>query len=99
MSDAIYYPGIGFRVVGETFAALPLCERVVISAYSQRDDVGTGSKRDEYLYSAKFDRASWLRINFEKLEAIDVTEAFSRFELRREMSKTGVFKAIVPFDS
>jgi len=36
-------------------------------------------------------------IDFGNLGQIDVVEAFARFDLRRDMSKTGVFKPIEPF--
>ncbi|MEJ3721808.1 hypothetical protein WGM54_28375, partial [Paenibacillus polymyxa] len=41
--------GIAFRLIGESFAALPLVETVVLSGYSQRRDPVTGRLRDDYL--------------------------------------------------
>jgi hypothetical protein len=38
-------------------------------------------------------------INFANWQAVDVVEALAAFDLRRTMSKTGVFKAIEPFDT
>eukprot|EP01030_Chromulinospumella_sphaerica_P035138 gene35138-biopygen30654 len=35
---------------------------------------------------------------FAHLQAIDVVEALSQFEMRRTMSKTGIFRAIDPFE-
>jgi hypothetical protein len=89
--------GIGFRIIGEAFASLPLLEEVVFSGYSQRPDPGTGNLRNDYLYSVRVWRADWARINFANLAAIDVVEALTRFELRREMTATGVFKPVHPF--
>lgn len=89
---------IGFRIAGEAFAASPKIEQVIISTYSQRPDKATGQIRDEYLYSVKIPRDKWHSINFENLEQLDVVEALTRFELRRDMSKTGVFKPIQPFE-
>lgn len=90
---------IGFRILGETFAALPKTERVVLSGYSQRRVKATGQLADEYLYSVNVDRTAWKQIDFSKagLGTLDVVEALSQFDLRRSMSKTGAFKPISPF--
>lgn len=91
--------GIAFRIIGETFASLPLVEQVVLSGFSQRRDKGTGRLDDEYLYSVKVCRQAWRSIEFSpaSLTELDVVEALSRFELRRAMTKTGIFKPITPF--
>lgn len=89
--------GVGFRIIGETFAALPTVQKVVLSAFSQRPNKSTGVIDDEYLYSVQVSREQWLRINFANLSSIDVVEALTGFELRRMMTKTGVFKPIEPF--
>lgn len=88
---------IGFRLVGEAFAALPTLESIVVSGYSQRPDKKTGHINDDYLYSAIVRRDLWQQGNFTNLRSLDVVAAFERFELRREMSKTGVFKPVAPF--
>jgi hypothetical protein len=87
---------VGFRIIGEAFAALPTVEEVILSAYSQRPNRTTGHVEDEYLFSVCVKRAEWARVNFNGLEQIDVVEALSQFELRRQMSKTGVFKGVEP---
>jgi hypothetical protein len=89
--------GIGFRIIGETFSALPNAQIVVLSAYSQRPDRSTGHVTDEYLYSVRLDRTSWSRINFDNLQNLDVVEALAQFDLKRNMTKTGSFKPIEPF--
>ncbi len=89
--------GIAFRVIGETFAALPTVRHVVLSGYSQCANKITGKITDEYIYSVKASREQWSKLNFENLSALDVTESLSQFELRREMSKSGRFTAIEPF--
>lgn len=88
--------GVGFRIIGETFAALPIAEEVVLSGYSQRVESATAQIHDEYLYSVRVRRAEWKMIQFNNLPALDVVEALARFELRRDMSKVAVFKAIEP---
>ncbi|MHB9704968.1 DUF4236 domain-containing protein [Alcaligenes aquatilis] len=89
--------GVGFRIIGETFAALPVVQRITLSGFSQRHDPATGQLRDDYLYSVNVSREAWAGINFEMLPMIDVVEALAQFDLRRNMSKTGVFKPIEPF--
>ena len=92
-----YVHGIGFRIIGETFAALPNAQEVVLSAFSQRPNSATGQVVEEYLYSVRVDRNTWSRINFGNLKSLDVVEALAQFDLRRNMTKTGAFKAIEPF--
>jgi len=89
--------GIGFRIIGETFAALPLCENVVLCAYSQRPDPATGQQRDDYLYSVRVDRKNWEKMNFEQLSGVNVVDALGNFEIRRAMTKNGTFSPIEPF--
>lgn len=88
---------VGFRIVGETFAALPTIQTVIISAYSQRPNKATAQVENVYLYSARVSRNVWSKIQFDNLPQIDVVEAFGTFELHREMTKTGVFKPVEPF--
>lgn len=88
---------IGFRLLGEAFGMLPTVQEVTLSGYSQRKNKATGQEEDEYLLSVVVPRASWGAINFESLESVDVIEALARFEIRRDMTKTGIFKAIQPF--
>lgn len=91
--------GIGFRIIGEAFASLPLLEETILSGYSQRPDPGTGRLRNDYLYSVRVRRVDWARIDFANLGALDVVEALGRFELKREMTKTGLFKPIDPISA
>jgi hypothetical protein len=87
---------IGFRIIGETFAALPTSDRIALSAYSKRPDKATGQLTDQYLYSVVVTRPQWSQLSFGNLKSIDVIEAFDRFQLRRNMTKTGIFRAIEP---
>ena len=88
--------GVGFRIIGETFAALPVSVEVTLSAYSQRSDPATGQINNDYLYSVRVQRTDWNLIQFDNLPALDVVEALTKFELRRDMSKTAIFKPIEP---
>lgn len=89
--------GIAFRIVGEVFHALPRSEIVVFSGFSQRASKATGQISDEYLISVRVGRGAWEEIDFNALEVIDVTVALEQYELRRSMTKTGIFKPIDPF--
>lgn len=88
--------GIVFRIIGEAFAALPAAKLVTVSGYSQRRDPGTGQQQDDYLLSARVTRDAWSTIDFGHLQSIDPVEALQRFDLRRDMSKSGIFKPIAP---
>lgn len=87
---------LGFRMIGEAFAALPTVRTVVLSAYSQRTDRGTGRVNDDYLYSVRVRREHWSTLRFDALDQIDACEALERFELCRDMTTTGIFKPIAP---
>jgi hypothetical protein len=89
---------IGFRLIGEVFAVLPMAENVILSGYSQRSVKTTGHITDQYLYSVKVKRKEWKTLNFENLQAIDTLETIRKFELNRDMTKTCVFKEIIPFE-
>ena len=89
--------GMGFRLTGESFACAPTLETVVLSAFTQVADTATGGVEDTYLYSVEVGREAWSRIHFDNLDALDPVEALAAFELRRDMSKTGIFRAIEPF--
>jgi hypothetical protein len=89
--------GIGFRIIGEAFYVLPKAEEVVLSGYSQRPNKSTGEVQDQYLYSVRVNRRDWAKLNFANLKDVDPAEAMGRFAIRRDISKTGLFKEIVPF--
>ena len=88
---------IGFRLIGEVFTAVPELKQVVFSGYSKRLNPATAHLQQDYLYSVKVTRDQWQSINFQSLSELSLTEVFTGFELRRNMSKTGIFKAIEPF--
>jgi hypothetical protein len=88
--------GVVFRLVGEVFAALPNAQEVTAAGYSQRRDPSTALLRDDYLLSVRVRRPEWSKMDFAHLASLDVTEALNQFDLRREMSKSGVLKPITP---
>lgn len=87
---------IVFRIIGEAFFSLPVAEEVIASGYSQRPDPQTGNVRDDYLLSVRVRRADWSGINFYGLGDLDVVACFERFDLRRRVTKTGIFQPIEP---
>lgn len=93
---AAHIHGVVFRLIGEVFAALPMARSVVVSGYSQRRGTADGQLRNEYLVSVRVRREDWLGIDFTHLAAVDPVEALSRFELRREMLRSGAFREIQP---
>ena len=87
---------IGFRILGEAFAALPTIRTIVLTGYSQRVDSATGHTNEDYLYGVRVERNQWSALNFSTLEQIDPTETLATFELRHNMTSTGVFKPVTP---
>ena len=96
MLYATHVHAIGFRLVGEVFVHLPSSNRVTISGYSQRTESATGYEVNHYLFSARVERLLWNRLNFSRLDKIDPVKTFEAFELRRNMTKTGIFRPITP---
>ncbi len=92
-----YVHSTAFRVTGEIFACLPTVEKALVSGYTQGVNKGTGDTEDQYLYSAIISREQWMQINFDQLSRLDPVASLELFELRRTMTKTGVFRAVEPF--
>lgn len=88
---------LGFRLIGETFVALPSVQEIIMSGYSQRSDRRTGHIEDEYLFSVKVQRNVWEKINFSRLNFLNVVDCFETFELLRKTSKLGDIIPIEPF--
>lgn len=88
---------LALRIIGETFGMLPTVESVTFSGYSQRRSKETAQLADEYLLSVRARRSDWEEIDFSSLESLDPVQALDRFELRRSLTKTGIFKSIDPF--
>jgi len=49
------------------------------------------------LFSMKTTRAQWGKIHFDNLDQVDPVAAMEVFTLRRDMTKTGIFRDIEPF--
>jgi hypothetical protein len=91
--------GMGFRLIAEGFACAPSVEQVVLSAFTQATNGATGATEDKYLYSTKVPREGWGQIHFNNLEAVDPVAALAAFNLRRDMTKTGIFRAVEPWEA
>ena len=91
--------GIIFRLVGETFAALPTVKAVVASGFSQRNNPATGQIQDDYLLSVRIDRERWAEIDFGRLEVIDVVEALGQHEIVRKVHRSGALQSISPLST
>lgn len=88
--------GIVFRLVGEVFAALPTVQEIAAAGYSQRRHPATAQLNDDYLLSVRVQRDEWTKIDFAHLADLEVSDALKRFDLRRQMLKTGALKTITP---
>jgi len=84
------------RLAGVMFGLLPAIERVVISGCSQRLNPATGHINDEYLLSVAIGKKRFAELNFGQLEQVDPIASLERFDLRREMTKTGIFRPVEP---
>ncbi|MCE9663260.1 DUF4236 domain-containing protein [Halomonas sp. M5N1S17] len=93
-----YAHGVAMRVLGEIFHRLPTVQVALVSAYMPALDAGTGQPSESYLYSVLVTKPQWREINFKALADIEPPATLEHFELRRKMTKTGVFKPIEPFD-
>lgn len=90
--------GTGFRLIGEGFACAPTVNNIILSAFTQTTNSATGREEDKYLYSVKVNRQTWNTINFSGLDQVDPVQALSMFCLRRDMTKTGIFRGIEPWE-
>lgn len=93
-----YAHGVAMRVLGEIFHRLPTVQVALVSAYTPAIDVGTGNATENYLYSVLTTKPQWREINFKALADIEPSATLEGFELRRKMTKTGIFKPIEPFE-
>lgn len=93
---ALHVHGVLFRLIAETFAAIPTAGQVVASGYTQRPDRATGVVGNMYVLSVSVGREEWEEIDFANLATVDPGEALARFDLRRKLVR-GDFSEIEPF--
>lgn len=90
--------GVAFCVLGTVFARLPGIEHVLVSGHCRIRDPASGEFLTRYLFSAKVTREAWQAVDFDRLAGLDPIDALAAFPLRREMPRTGTFRAITPFE-
>ncbi|CUS49182.1 MAG: Protein of unknown function (DUF4236) [Idiomarinaceae bacterium HL-53] len=88
--------GALFRVIGVAFVTLPNLSEIEIAGYRQIHHPATGQAQDEYIIRVKLTRNGWHTLHLEQIEHIDPIAALAQFELTRNMTKTGIFRAIEP---
>lgn len=86
--------GVVLRVIGVAFVTLPTIENIEVGAYTQAVNDATGHDEDQYLLSVTVTRAQWQTLNLSEPERIDPVSALTLFNLRRNMTKTGIFRSI-----
>ncbi|MGI6792312.1 DUF4236 domain-containing protein [Aminivibrio sp.] len=89
--------GVALLLMGECFRSVPAIREVILSGFTQKVRGDTGRTEDQYLYSVRALREQWDDIDFRRLNMLDPVAVLEGFELRRDMTKTGIFKAIEPF--
>lgn len=87
--------GIAVFFASHLFNISPVIREIVVSGYTQRRDKKTGDMADDYIYSIRFLRSGFERINF---ESIDILKFWAQFENRCLPTSTYELKTIVPFD-
>lgn len=78
------------------FHELTDINEVIISGYTQRASKATRTREDEYVYSVKINRAAWNMVDMPNVQYIDPVECIGKFDIKRGMTKTGIFKTIEP---
>lgn len=87
--------GLGFYFAGNFFNMTDYIKTIVISGYTQRLSKKSGNIEDEYVYSIRFNRESFERLN---VLLIDPIEAIQNFEHIINITGTRDLKAIRPLD-
>ncbi len=87
--------GLGMYVAANALALVEQAERVLVSAYTQRRDAGTGDRMDVFIYSLVFERSSFVS-GYQNEEP----EEFCRnLRGRFYVLSSGVMKEIVPLEA
>jgi hypothetical protein len=86
--------GLAFFFSGNVFNLSPAIHLITVAGYTQRTNPRTGHIEDQYVYSIRFDREIFGRLN---VSEIDPLEAVSTFDHRVSLTKTLQMKTIQPF--
>ena len=87
--------GLGEYVASHALTAVPQAKRIVVSAYTQRRSEKTGDMLDVFIYSAVFERTSFVSGYQEQNPCDFVSGLTSRFYVL----SSGVMKEIAPFEA
>ncbi len=88
--------GLAFFFAGTLFNISTDIKKILISAYTQRVNIKTGNKDNEYVYSVVFDRNIFSGLN---IANIDPLKGFDNFEHIINVTSSGEMKRIEPFHS
>ncbi len=91
-----YVHGVALRVLGEVFARLPTVQVGLVTGVVPQIDPASGQEVDVALFSVMATRDEFTRINFAALKSIDPAESLTLFDLRRDMTKTAIFRPVNP---
>lgn len=92
-----YVHGVAIRVLGEVFARLPTVQVALVNGVVTTDNSATGEPEEAALYSVIARRSEWSQIWFDRMAGTDPGETLGLFNLRRDLTKTGVFRTVQPF--
>jgi len=86
--------GLAFFFAGILFNTSAKIEALQISGYSTRLNKKNGNLEDEYIYSVKFERNRFEKMNFTN---IDPYEAITSFDCKINVNNSFEMKVIQPF--
>lgn len=86
---------LGLYLTTEFFNVSSYIKQIVLSAFTSRRN-NVGDLVDEYLYSVKYTRDGFKDVDLSKVD--DAYDFLLKFENRINMSSTGLFKAIKPYE-
>ena len=89
--------GTCLRIAGAVFASLPAIKQLEISAYSPHTGTDNDDAADQYLLAMSIKRRAFSKLNFARLDQLDPVVALDKFDLRRDMTKSGLLRPIEPF--
>lgn len=92
---AVCVTGLAFFFAGHLFNVSPAIAEVVVSGYTQRLSKKTGNIENDYIYSVRFDRTAFAKLNYARLHPVSAVTAFPH---RMVLSTAYEFKAIEPFN-
>ncbi|MCY1153329.1 MAG: DUF4236 domain-containing protein [Sphaerochaetaceae bacterium] len=86
---------ISLYVASIAFSSAPTINEVIVSGYTQRLNKALGTVEDQYVYSIKFDKGQFSKINFSNIDPIETIKYFNH---KLDITKSFDLKTIVPFE-